>query len=639
MANVLETSKIDLLKGYKRLSGFALDDTCVAVTYSDALEYSRTSLAYVGQIIVVLNDDNPAEDMVDFKNTTIPYMIDYSKNLVPLNRDAYFSRKEILTKIDNLITLVNTYKTELLYTISTYKYVNNVSANYVPVKQDTEVIVDEDGNEQVVGKVDENGNPKYNRARIEFNFNFGNNETIVLKQYFDVEYFDLYEGETTWTISFNKKIKDRINQITTNELDIDQLQLDLANEIARAILTETNINDKLDTEIQTRTNADISLNNRVDTEIKRATTAEANIQQQIDSNDVDISGILEHNIEQDIKLDNRLQYSDLDNKPSINDHYVKIKDADVEINIATKNSITFTNERPISSTIGGLQSNTNVANKDTLEILNTIIRPYVAPELYFSSIRFSNTNNNSYKVYNISSNNYTCINIDDLANMNKIDNIVCNIIKRSSDFTNVDIDIQYGNITSTMISLYNKENNSGYMYDDLKESANVNVLLNKTIAFNNQINLVYYPILSNLLLNTEFSLNLIAKTVDADPLNIELNGINKYQKKCVITKPLTITKLNIDDRLDRDLTNDEINNITLDMTMDNINALWNNNLQYSGNLNKESLIIISPVELKSIKCNNTNLELINTFYMQQNNNLYYYYTDPITGSISLAIYK
>lgn len=80
---------VDILQGFRRLGNFPLDSTSIQDTYTKALEYSKSQFAYPGQIIVVLNDDNPKTTEAGLQNTTVVYKINFNNELELVNNDTY----------------------------------------------------------------------------------------------------------------------------------------------------------------------------------------------------------------------------------------------------------------------------------------------------------------------------------------------------------------------------------------------------------------------------------------------------------------------------------------------------------------------------------------------------------------------
>lgn len=102
---------VDILQGFRRLGNFPLDSTSVQETYTKALEYSKSQFAYIGQTIVVLNDDNPKVAEAGLQNTTVVYKINYNGNLELMNNDSYRLQEimqdelsKLSDKLDNEIT-------------------------------------------------------------------------------------------------------------------------------------------------------------------------------------------------------------------------------------------------------------------------------------------------------------------------------------------------------------------------------------------------------------------------------------------------------------------------------------------------------------------------------------------------------
>ena len=308
-----KTLPIDILTGYRRLFGFPIDADSVFENYDKALIYAQSSRSYDGQLISVI-------ETVDETHVKIyPYFVE-NKTLRPFNSD-YYTKEELSN-----FKLIGT---------------DDISVTFENRTADAEGNPDKSANIVLTFKsFDET---KDDQFQLIVNFQHTN---------FEID-------PETHEIRISENLQERIDQITTNEVEIDQLQADLRTEIERAIAAETQLQKNIDTEAATRKSEDDKLQAQVDknvktivsvpdqdkltvtttdgtatdvdlarlndseelaAEIERALaaekqlqdnidaeeaariTADENLQQQIDSNDQDIANINTKNDEQDAEI-------------------------------------------------------------------------------------------------------------------------------------------------------------------------------------------------------------------------------------------------------------------------------------------------------------------------------------------------
>ena len=349
MSKLANGSKVDIMKGYHRMGAFPLDDTCVFMSYTEANNYVKSSRSYLGQIIVVLNDDNPDADMNDYKGTSVAYMIDYANNLIPIHRDAYYSKNAIIAEINELTKVVEEARIQLeeaLYKTGYIKY-----TEVIGYQNDTD-----------------------NGTMIRLLFTYGNNQIDLIDIKLDPKYFKVSTDENFTRqveLGVSDYFKTLEETIFDNQIRITKLEENLDAEINRATEAEDVLRNELDIERQRLT----SEANKLQEEINRSKNAELDL---LNAHNTNVTRLDEH---QNI-MDNMQEDINSRVKIETDEDSVTLYNNTDSIEVATISNVNkLTNiglNRPVTTDIGNYTKG-QTPDSSVVNILENILYKDIEP--------------------------------------------------------------------------------------------------------------------------------------------------------------------------------------------------------------------------------------------------------------------